>query len=77
MCKQLCVFVGIGKKKRKSRGDFKQRYRKTFAALIEEEVQIKSFYDWWYGVSFIFYEGIICNDLVLNNVYSYKISLKI
>ncbi|XP_025079649.1 zinc finger HIT domain-containing protein 1-like [Pomacea canaliculata] len=28
---------GIGKKKRKSRGDFKQRYRKTFAALIEEE----------------------------------------
>nr|KAG5696479.1 hypothetical protein BaRGS_016518 [Batillaria attramentaria] len=29
---------GAGKKKRKSRGDFKQRYRKTFAALLEEEV---------------------------------------
>lgn len=30
--------AGVGKKKRKSRGDFKQRYRKTFAALLEEEV---------------------------------------
>ncbi|KAK7089935.1 zinc finger HIT domain-containing protein 1-like isoform X2 [Littorina saxatilis] len=28
------------KKRRKSRGDFKQRYRKTFAALLEEEQMV-------------------------------------
>ena len=40
-----CLFIHIfagssGKKKRKSRIDFKQRYRKTFAAMLEEEVWI-------------------------------------
>lgn len=34
------MFVTVSglKKKRKSRGDFKLRYRKTFAALLEEVV---------------------------------------
>ncbi|XP_055957920.1 zinc finger HIT domain-containing protein 1 [Patella vulgata] len=30
------------KKKRKSKGEFKQRYRKNFAALLEEEQQVHS-----------------------------------
>jgi hypothetical protein len=30
------------KKKRKSRADFKQRYRKTFGTMLEEEVHFLS-----------------------------------